>query len=90
MQLILRFLGTCSPTVDKVPEGFIHLLKSAEESQARVKDFLELMFLGHLTQVYRVAGEYGFAAMVVDLDDTESLLVPLAPSLSQDSYFLID
>jgi len=87
---VLRFLETSFPTIHEAPEGFVHLSKSAEKSRARVKVILELMFLGHLKQVYRVDGEHGFAAVVVDPDEIKGLLESPPPGLAQDSYFLMD
>ncbi|WP_131725400.1 hypothetical protein [Rhodobacter capsulatus] len=87
---ILRFLETRFQSVDKAPEGFVHLSKSAEKSRARVKVILELMFHGHLKRVYRVTGAHGFAAVVVDPEEIKALLESLPVGLSEDSYFLMD
>lgn len=90
VKAIQWFLETSFPTIDAAPEGFVHLSKSAEKSRARVKVILELMFLGHLKQVYRVDGEHGFAALVVNPDELKGLLESPPPGLDQDSYFLMD
>lgn len=86
---ILRFLETSFQATDEAPEGFVHLSKSAEKSRAGVKFILELMFLGHLKRVYRVAGAHGFAAVVVDPEEIKALLESPPTGLSEDSYFLM-
>ncbi|WP_102227004.1 TniQ family protein [Acidimangrovimonas sediminis] len=90
VQSILRFLEANFPAIDEAPEGFVDLSKSAEKSRSRVKVILELIFLGHLKRVYRVRGEHGFAAVVVDPDEIKALIATPPPGLSEDSYFLMD
>ena len=88
--LILRFLEAGFPIIAEVPEGFVHLSKSAEKSRARVKVILELIFLGHLKQVYRMEGFHGFAGVVVNPDEVKQLLDSPPSGLSEDSYYLMD
>jgi len=89
---ILAFLDANCPTVDEAPEGYVHPFRKTgdtEKSRARLKIILELMFLGHLKQVFRVTGEHGFAALVVDPNETQSFIESPPPGLSQDSYFFM-
>jgi hypothetical protein len=89
IQNVLALLRERFTEVRAVPEDYVHLAKASERSRGKLKVIFELLFGGHLKNVFRLAGYNGFDAIIVDLLEVKDALESLPPGLSDDAYFLL-
>ncbi|WP_243614117.1 TniQ family protein [Shimia aestuarii] len=75
--------------VEELPAGMEPLARCAEKSRAKLKVILELLFKGHLSNVVRLDGQVGFAAIHLDPEEIKSVLETPPVGVSEDAYFLI-
>jgi hypothetical protein len=86
---LLDILRNRFDEVEELPVGMEPLGKCAEKSRATLKVILELLFKGHLSNVVRLDGQEGFAAIHLEPEEITSVLESPPVGLSEDAYFLI-
>lgn len=84
--LLLR-LKTEFPLVDVMPETHAPLSKVAEKTHATLKAILELLFSGHLKSAVRLAGQKGFAAILISPKEVRQVLESPPPGVSDEVRF---
>jgi hypothetical protein len=83
----LADLRACSREVVDVPTGFVPISKAAEKVKAPCVDIVHLVLGGFLSDVPRLCGVEGYAAILVDPDEVRIQIAALMTGLSASAAF---
>jgi len=87
IQALLRRIEAEFPLVGEMPELHVPQSKAAEKTHATLKVILELLFSGHLNSAVRLAGQVGFAAILISPQEVRQVLESPPLGVSDDVLF---
>lgn len=87
IEALVQRLETDFPLVAEVPRAHASLSKAAEKTRATLKAILELLFSGHLKSVVRLAGQQGFAAIMISPQEVRQVFESPPPGVSDEVRF---
>ncbi|MFC0200366.1 TniQ family protein [Paracoccus rhizosphaerae] len=74
VERVMNRLNDLAPEMPQIPPGWITLTQCTKRARVPMRDLLRLVFQREMRKIGRIAGETGFSALRINLDDVRRVM----------------